>query len=193
MPVYKGEMHGRDHCPGGSDPIPCWPGALAFAYATIGNSQVISNNTQTTMTFEHYSISPSNTAIQINTGTPTLPFHIVQGGWYQFWLESEWSGSGFADVRHHGLLISGAGAFDNEDAGSGLTPRAALSDPYHAGVTSSFGPMHIQPPLDIGIQEWQKSGSSQTLLTVHFTIVFLGLAKGVDEGTTSWLDLITAF
>jgi len=170
------------------------PCPLEWAYAEDADSDDIPNNTLTDVTFTSYAIAPSNEAIVINSATK--PFKLVQSGWYHFWVESEWTGAGFSDQRMTIMSETGGGFWINNS--SSVQPHISASDIYLSSLKASWGPLYSNcnsaNNQQLGIQVHQKSGSTQTLTSTKFSVVYLGPALDIPDYVASWYgDYLVSF
>jgi len=175
-------------------PTTC-PCPVEWALVQDASSDTINNNTLTTVTFESYAIASSATAIQINTAT--IPFKLVEAGWYHFWVDVEWSGAGFTDVRMAIMSKAGGGFWLNNNDTTFL-PRTVMSDPYVAGTTGSWGPLYANcssgNSINVGLKVQQASGVSKTMTGVHYSVIYLGPAMDIPTYNANWYaDNLVAF
>jgi len=193
------EMHGRTHIPAGyaavvqptapaaflpqatSDQIPCvaggaWTGQSASAYDSITGSGTgtINNNTLTSIYFDQVSIGTGVTAIVAGSASPgTSPLKLDIDGWYFFYLNVEWAGVGFADVRYYDLHFS---TFSMEGDGN-QDISAHQSAPFEASFHGTWGPLYCRVSAghpSITVKLWHQAGSTQTLAGVLLSVIYLG-------------------
>jgi hypothetical protein len=133
MSDLKPAMHGRDHCPGGADPIPCW--GLQFA-SVITGVQSISDNAghDNYVDFENggggFSLNRNDARLDLVDDTPNTPFSgiSVPGGYLVQVFSAVMLNSLTADGHHHvAFAVSGAYSVEEFAPFQGLTPAGASS------------------------------------------------------------------
>ncbi len=171
--------HGRDHCPGGADPIPCLSSsvdsAIAYDSTAGGGTGTIANNTATDIIFDQYVLSSGSTAFAEDQGAGTgRPFKCVLDGWYLGYINFEWSGSPYSDVRSYALFINSFA----DNAGDQNIVQSESSPWLNAAFNGSFGPLYIRAAT-LGNAYFKTrvqhtAGSTQSITGVLMTVIYLG-------------------
>lgn len=168
------QMHGRTHCPGGSDPIP--PDCLTAtppdtAYLFKSTTQTILTDSSTNLTSYDDFLNGTN----ITADTSTGKFTVSATGIYLFELNVLWSGA-FAAGKMARISVAGGGSI-TQNIGN---PSNWCSE-QDTGTNDDFVQVHwlvfasdATPSLTFQGQVRQNSGSSQDVSTVDFSVVRLG-------------------
>lgn len=185
MDAVQPAMHGRDHCPGGTDPIPCFP-AIQIFRAANNQTTTVPGTSRITVDFEEWQVSapasvpvaftPLDTAlvaadpgdvvrrVQLELeGRYTFLFGAVRGSAISGTLEiamhdgdDTW---GFPDCVYHG----------DEDGGLGIG-FATLSLSRIYPIYDPFGGVNDIPQISITLA--QNGGSSEAFgpctLEIHY-------------------------
>jgi hypothetical protein len=156
-------------------PGPALPPSVLESFLVEDGGTTIADNTLTTVTFEAISISAGSTAFTDNSGTSwTEPVKLSADGWYLFYVDYEWSGGGFADVRYYDLHIANF-LFDN-DGNQDLGMHA--SAPFEASFRGCWGPLYCRgtalSSIKLSFKVWHQAGSTQTVTGIILTGLFLG-------------------
>lgn len=145
------------------------------SFEASSGGTTISNNTLTTVTFDGISISAGSTAFTDNTGTSfTEPVKLSADGWYLFYIDYEWSGGGFTDVRYYEIHVANF-LFDNDgNQDLGMNQSA----PFEASFRGCWGPLYMRgtvlSSIKLSVKVWHQAGSTQTVTGCLFTGLFLG-------------------
>lgn len=98
---------------------------------------------------------------------------MLLNGWYLFYLDFEWSGGSYTDVRYYNLHFQNLADNDGNQDISGNE-----SAPFEASYHRTWGPLYFRAEdfnTNIGVQVWQNSGTGpQTVTGVLLTAMFLG-------------------
>lgn len=140
-------LHGRQHCPGGEDPIPCWPtsGGVPDLVISFG-ATIAPTDTWMPIPFEDLAYPPTTTLGDIfsanvtdvgDTGQDRWEITTHEAGWYAYELVTAWDQVGtagtedFASVTQR-VTFNTVGGFaffneDNRDAADWNSPTATTS------------------------------------------------------------------
>ena len=170
--AYKSPMHGRDHCPGGADPIPCWPlgGWARRSKGADASNQVIPNNSVSTITFNHdYNMGAgeSGESYFLSTGNN---LRVLVHGIYIITAEVIWVESATFDV---GISISdglaGAGHYFAGAKTGATTISQALTFVHNYAANTN-----------LALQVLQSSGSDKNVDAAFLHAWFLGGYTGTE-------------
>lgn len=177
--ALKHAIHGRDHCPGGADPIPCWPGAWIRRRYT-GETLTITSGNEVTVTYNDAG-DPESSEIQGSAGNfdwrdyfdipSTSQIEVLRAGHYTVSGKFKFVNTGFnfiAILNDGGNYAENVGTFldiagaDVDLLGFTFTHR------YVAGETLLMQMAHT-------------SGSNQVLDLGYFEIRYDGPYTGPDS------------
>lgn len=89
--AYKPDKHGRDHCPGGEDPIPCLGGTPVFHAYQDSTFQSIPDGATTVLLFDTWTISDESVYDVTLVGSQTSGAELFKAGVYTFTCCMEWA------------------------------------------------------------------------------------------------------
>lgn len=149
--------------------------AIAYDSASGGGTGTVSNNTNTQITFDEFSLAADTQAFAADQGAGTSrPFKAILDGWYIGYINFEWSGGVFADVRTYVLYSN----LFPQNAGSQNMVKSEPSPFINAAFNGTYGPFYIRA-AELG-SGWFRTrvqhaaGSTQTITGVLMTVVYLG-------------------
>jgi len=184
---YKPAMHGRDHCPKGSDPIPCFPGnfPVFLARQTAAFTSCVDGN-DTVLLWDQWDTA-FDTAVfsTVLSAGKVQSVNLLEAGLYSFFCAIVWAVNG--DWRTN-ILLAGQYDFNQQvthagQAGgnSGAMIFAAtllIPAPFESGPTSP-------PPW--GTMQWQVMQNSGVTRDTDFgtimQIAYHGETKHTPEQT----------
>lgn len=160
----------------GSSPPPAsssFQSGLANDGAILGTGTV-NNTTLTTISFaDGVSVSSGATAIKDNSGASTTqPLQLLLDGWYLFYLDFEWSGGSFTNVRYYTLTFQ-----FNADNDGNLNVSSNESAVFEASHHRTWGPLYFRATSlkpKVSVKVWQSSGGVATITGVLLTVLYLG-------------------
>lgn len=149
----KPAMHGRDHCPTGSDPIPCWPAGQWARRRQLNNTdQTITTATSTNVTLTNFLTSSASTFAAYDAGSID-GIKILQDGLYsvnfRLWW-STWPGNhvcwiegvddpSFAAGNLGFAMVDSNIGNDNLNLAGSFTARLAVNQIIYLIVRHAFG------------------------------------------------------
>lgn len=159
-------------------PTAACPCPLDVAMASDSQSPgtgTVDNNTYTSIIFDDFSIAAGSQAFATHSGSNTArPFKCILDGWYLGYVNFDWSGGVYSDVRLYAL-------FSNtlpDNVGSQTLVQFS-SAPFHdSAFNGTYGPLYIRGGtfaasyFELRVQ--QAAGSTQTVTGAVMTIVYLG-------------------
>lgn len=173
MSALKPAKHGRDHCPGGEDEIPCWPGQWArVSRGFDAANQAVANSTIVTMTpNREYNMAAGDSGEgffePFGNGIRVLADSILLVKVGIFWVEgfSAPIGIGFQDGAAGGHWLPG-----QHQAALGLWEEGCWVQRVKAGttITATF---------------YQVSGSGKNIDAAVLELVRMGVYTGADWNT----------
>jgi hypothetical protein len=173
---YHGWTHRRKE-DGGTDPIPGL-GALDVALASDSQSPgtgTVDNNTLTDIIFDSLSIPTGSRAFAEDQGAGTArPFKGVLDGWYLGYINFDWSGGVYSDVRMYGLYSNTL----PDNVGANTLVQFSSAPFQDSAFNGTFGPLYIRGET-VGASYFKlrvqhAAGSTQTVTGAVMTVVYLG-------------------
>lgn len=170
MRVPKPAKHGRDHCPGGEDPIPCFSNSWIRRRLTTGRVSCSSGN-QTNIT--PYDDVVGATDYETQFSTPTAhQIKVLNSGIYIVSVQMLWSS--FDGDR---ILVLNDGF--SWSAGFLFSRATGWETSMH-----TFTLMHRYPANQtINLSMQQSSGSAQTVGPGYFEVMRIGSYTGPDPSS----------
>lgn len=184
--AYKPPIHGRDHCPTGSDPIPCLTPATFKAWQSVdfnaGAGQSISNGTTTILTWDLWSNSNDAVFDIMGATTSLTQVRIIPWGRYSFHCIVAYFDNFAADCSV-GMNVNGYGTW----------PIAARTIDQAATLANAGGLVFhdelVLPPPDVE-NEHAVVGGSGTPTDNNpnnvGTIEFIAIQSSGISRSTSW-------
>lgn len=157
------------------DPCPCaLQTAIANDSTTGSGTGTVATNTLTSIFFDQVFIGAGVTAIrQTATGSPGItPLELIADGWWLFYLDFDWSGLAYTDVRYYDLKFQ-----FNADNDGNQDISANESAPFEPSFHRTWGPLYFRAASltpHITVKVWHNSGLTETVTGVTFTVVYLG-------------------
>src|SRR5574338_993289 len=175
--TIKPAHHAWDHRPGGEDPLSFQaPYEIAIANDSVTGSGTgtVSNNTLTTIYFDEVFIATGVISLGAGAASPgTGPIRLKADGWYLFYLDFEWSGTGFTDVRYYDLSFTA-----NADTDGNQDISANESAPFEPSFHRTWGPLYFRgetgATTDVSVKVQHQAGSTQTITGVLLTVAYMG-------------------
>lgn len=193
------QMHGRTHIPKGyaavvqpaadaallpqstSDQLRCiaggaWTGDSAFMEdSTISGTGTVSNNTLTDIIMDQISIASGSSAFTTRSAlNSATPLKALLDGWYFFYLNFEWAGTPYTDVRTYSLFVNNF----PDNCGDDDVVHSESSPFINAAFNGTFGPLYFRPSQlsdfwwKVRVQH--SSGGTETIAGVELTCLYLG-------------------
>ena len=157
-------------------PTGAWVGDSAFMEdSTISGTGTVSNNTLTDIQMDQISIAAGSTAFTTNSALNSeKPLKAVLNGWYFFYLNFEWAGSPYTDVRTYSLFFTNFA----DNCGDQNIVQSGSAPFINAAFNGMFGPLYLRA-ADLSGSWWKvrvqhSAGSTQTLAGVELTCLYLG-------------------
>ena len=182
--TYYPPQHGRTHCPGGSDPIPCsTAGAIPGFHAHKESTLTVVSGTESRLEWDEWIID--DTAVFEEgtlSGSDLTDIKLMQAGWYAIHCWANWSSlslpaSGFAGIEmiHDNSditepsMIQGHNYPDNFALTSSMSFQITRSFPIEFMQTQTFAYVDR-------LEFWviQNSGVDRTLNDAYCNIAYLG-------------------
>lgn len=152
-----------------------WDTAFMYDSATGTATGTVSNNTLTDIKMDEISIASGSSAFAIRTAvTSERPLKAILNGWYFFFLNFEWSGAAYTDVRTYSLFINN----EADNAGDQNVVQSSSSPFINAAFNGTWGPLYLRG-ADLSDSYWKvrvqhNAGSTQTVTSVMLTCLYLG-------------------
>jgi hypothetical protein len=149
--------------------------AVAYDSTAGGGTGTVSNNTTTDVIFDQRSFATGTAAFAPDQNLATArPFKCVLDGWYLGYINFEWSGSPYTDVRSYALYINSFA----DNAGDQNIVQAMSQPNINAAYNGTFGPLYIRAAT-LGNAYFKtkvhhQAGSTQTVTGVLMTVIYLG-------------------
>jgi len=112
--------------------------------------------------------------MSVATPSPTTitPIELLADGWYLFYLNFEWSGGPYADVRYYDLKFQ-----FNADNDGNQDISGNESAPFEASYHRTWGPLYFRATSltpNISVKVWHNSGGTETITGIILTALYLG-------------------
>lgn len=165
--AVKPAMHGRDHCPGGSDPIPCMPGGAIptfFAWLGADSDLYSSSSTPAAVLFDLWATNYDTTVYSFTTsGGKINVVNLLLEGVYTIKFAAVWAASIGSSIVE--TQVAGSYDWDHSVVHAG----GGNQDSFVISTTNLYPPIHeasppTSPPFGtVQAQVSQQSGSSVRL------------------------------
>lgn len=133
--AYKPDKHGRDHCPGGEDPIPCWPTGLKPDLVLVGGGSA-THNTWHHIRFDVVWYDPA----RVSNGTPPWTWTISDfedTGWDRYVITTNVEGWYAADLHTSWDQVTTGGSQEFGAATQQLTWTDINSTTFESDIRTS--------------------------------------------------------
>lgn len=126
-------MHGRDHCPDGADPIPCWPGSTRLV-GNVNHTLTVADSSEVSVGLDTWqNEDPDTFDVLLDGSNDAIGVRILLPGLYS--VNILWEYSTNFNAAHGVLLVDTA---SNDYPG---TPNYAAYNPTFDGVQFTYPPV----------------------------------------------------
>ena len=156
--------HGRTHCPGGSDPIPCL-GVIGEAYKDLNQTITSSSYTQLT-NWDNWTIQDEAFISQQVNG-----LGIETNGYYLITAMAGWLGIG--NVPVNAIVAAIVGSLSVGEEFDTFTSETMQGDASGGGVNRVFAPTYIEAGKIVTVWVYHETASSLDVYLASLKIVRL--------------------
>lgn len=163
----KPAKHGRDHCPGGADPIPCLDNTPVYAYMFYDSFGSIATDSTTNITGYTSGVGTAGITRDLTNGK----FELEQTGIYVVQLVTTWDNT-FAGDKLASINTTGGNVLQDTNAWENWSSAQNLGTNLDI-VTAEALIFVTSVSTDVLVQGKvrQTSGASRTLASVDFSVV----------------------
>jgi hypothetical protein len=132
-------MHGRDHCPGGSDEVPCLKPAV-FRGSNLSYTISVPNLSETELHFDTYELSDPNVfEVTLSAGRVRL-IRLKKVGIYSLNCRVSWDGGAATDPTLTTVILNDD-YVDPDQVTYGFTAGGIQNRAYAFSITRSYPPL----------------------------------------------------